>query len=183
MQVTATDPQTAPREVSVYGIRGDYQRPDTTMTLREGLAEYYRVNPGLSDPATATNPKSVEFFHNHDCTHVVFGTHTGPLDEGVNDMLTLFGVQLTAGDYLRGFLATDEATEISKLYANRSFFRLFWRTLKLSPKAWRMTRKMKKKWPWHPPASFMDRPLRELREEFGIELFRPNEELNIREPA
>ena len=32
----------------LVGLRGRYQLDDSEMTLREGLAEYYEVNPGLS---------------------------------------------------------------------------------------------------------------------------------------
>ncbi len=53
------------------GIRGHYQLPDTTMTLREGLEEYYAVNPGLSVPATIRDAKSASYFHNHDSTDLV----------------------------------------------------------------------------------------------------------------
>ena len=61
--MTTSSPQTDPRASEAhpldsvattyerqYAIRGDYQRSDTQKTLREGLAEYYRVNPGLLDP-------------------------------------------------------------------------------------------------------------------------------------
>lgn len=142
------------------------------MTLREGLAEYYQVNPGLSDPAKIKDETSATYFRNHDCTHVVFGTHTGLLDEGINDMLTMFGVDIRLSDYAKGFLATDEGKEITKQLINWSIFPLLWRTIKLSPKLWRHSRSMKKKWPWVPPAEIMDRPLDEIRAEYGIEVFR-----------
>ena len=143
------------------------------MTLREGLAEYYRVNPGLSVPDAITSPTSAAYFHNHDCTHVVFGTHTGLLDEGINDLLTLFGVNIRALDYGKGFIVSDEAKTISKGFLNLSLIPLVWHVVRLTPKVWRHSRKMTKKWPWSPPADFLDRPLDELRAEFGIEVFRP----------
>ena len=157
---------------SELDIRGDYQRPDTTATLREGLAEYYRVNPGLVDPATIADPKSAAYFHSHDCTHVVFGTHTGPLDEGINDLYTMFGVDIRLRDYFMGFVTTAEGKTITKSLLDLSLVPLFWHTVKLVPKVWRITRSMTKKWPWRVPEALLDRPLVELRREFGIELFR-----------
>lgn len=166
-----------------YGIRGVYQRPDATMTLREGLAEYYAVNPGLSDPASLTDAASARYFHNHDCTHVVFGTHTGPLDEGVNDVLTLFGVDIRYRDYIAGFFASSEAATIAKQYTASSAALLVVRTLRLTPQIWRRCREMSKKWPWTPPDAFLDRRLDELRAEFGIRLLRPEAELGLPAPV
>jgi hypothetical protein len=176
MQMSAA---TTPDSGLPKGVRGHYQLPDSKMTLREGLAEYYQVNPGLSDPATIDNPASAAFFHHHDTTHVIFGTHTGPLDEGVNDMLTIFGVDVRLRDYYTGYIKTDESKSINQQFLNRSVFKLFWQTLKLTPQAWRHSRAMTKKWPWAPPAAFLDRPLDELRAEYGIEVFRPDVALGL----
>ena len=164
-----------------YAVRGEYQRPDTAQTLREGLQEYYAVNPGLSDPSTIVNPRSAQYFHNHDCTHVVFGTHTGPLDEGVNDLFTFFGVDVRYRDYILGFFATKEGQQIIASYSVSSTLRLVVGTLRLLPKIWRSCRGMKKKWPWAPPPELLDRPLVELRAAYGIEVWRPEVALGLRE--
>jgi hypothetical protein len=140
------------------------------MTLREGLAEYYRVNPGLSEPAKISDPSSAAYFHNHDSTHVIFGTHTGILHEGINDMWTMFGVDIRVRDYIMGFFVTDEGKAITKQIAKLPIFRLLWDTAKLTPKVWRQSRLMTKKWPWSAPVEYLDRPLNELRAEFGIQV-------------
>jgi len=155
------------------GFRGHYQLCDSSMTLREGLAEYYRVNPGLSVPAEISDPKSAAYFHSHDCTHVVFGTHTGFLNEGVNDMWTILGVGIRFREYAGGFFATDESKQITKQFAPLPLARSLWQTLRLTPEIWRRTRAMVKKWPWVPPEDLMDRPLKEIRAEYGIETFGP----------
>lgn len=156
------------------GVRGHYQLSDTKMTLREGLAEYYRVNPGLTDPAKIKDPGSAAYFHNHDSTHVIFGTHTGPIGEGINDMWTMFGADIRVRDYVRGFFATDEGKAITKQFIKLPWFSLLWRTLELTPTIWRRSRAMTKKWPWSAPEAFLDRPLDELRAEFGIEILPPD---------
>lgn len=172
-------PDVATPSPAAIGIRGRYQLPDATMTLREGLAEYYEVNPGLSIPAKLTDRASAAYFHNHDCTHVIFGTHAGLLDEGVNDMLTLFGVDIRFRDYVGGFFASTEGMTIVKQYVGWALVPLLWHTLRLTPTAWRRCRAMTKRWPWAPPERFLDRPLDELRAEFGIELLRPEVELGL----
>ena len=168
---------------NLYGVRGDYQRAATTQTLLEGLREYYEVNPGLSNPAEIEEPRSARYFHNHDCTHVIFGTHTGPLDEGVNDLYTFFGVNVRYLDYIGGFFATKESAliieEYKVEYSMSSLVQVFVQTLRLLPKIRRTCRAMGKKWPWDPPDELLQRPLSSIRADFGIELWRPEVELGL----
>ncbi|MEM7160716.1 MAG: hypothetical protein AAF799_48210 [Myxococcota bacterium] len=159
----------------LYATRGEYQRQDTPQTLREGLAEYYRVNPGLVAPETMDDEHSARYFHNHDTTHVIFGTHTGPLDEGVNDLLTMFGVAVSYPRYIKGFFQTKESQLVAKEYGKFSagvVVRSVLGTLRLIPKIWRTCRAMHRKWPWEPPEGALDRPLAELRAEYGIQVWR-----------
>lgn len=162
-----------------WGIRGQYQLQDATMTLREGLAEYYAVNPGLADPAELEHEPSATFFHRHDSTHVIFGTHTGPSDEAGNDWLTLFGADVGFVRYLREFMATTEVKGIAQAYANASVFRLLWHALRLLPIARRYAKSMHRKWPWQTPEAWLDRPLGELREDLGIKVFHAHVELDL----
>lgn len=155
------------------GLRGRYQLPDATMTLSEGLAEYYEVNPGLCNPAQIDDPSSARYFHSHDTTHVFFGTHTGALDEAVNDMLTLFAVEVRYRDYVAGFFNTQEGKQITKAYLNWALVPLLRDGLRLLPAVWRAARRMSRRWPWTPPEHFYTRPLVELRREFGWEVLNP----------
>lgn len=167
----------------LYAIRGDYQRPDTNKTLREGLAEYYQVNSGLIDPASMDDEFSAHYFHCHDTTHVIFGTHTGPLDEGVNDLFTMFGVDVSYPRYIKGFFKTNEAQTVVKDYrafTTASVFGSVVGTLRLVPRVWRTCRAMHKKWPWDPPRAVLDQPIVDLREEHGIEVWRPEVVLDLR---
>lgn len=166
-----------------YAIRGEYQRQNTTQTLREGLAEYYAVNPGLLDPDTMEDEFSANYFRCHDTTHVVFGTHTGPLDEGVNDLFTMFGVEVTYRRYVKEFFQTSGASDIANDYRTSysvgSMFELVWHTLRLLPKVRRSCKAMTRKWPWDPPEGALDRPLAEIRAEYGIEVWRPEVVLDL----
>lgn len=157
------------------GLRGSYQAPDSTMTLREGLAEYYRVNPGLSDPKNIRDPKSARYFRCHDTTHVIFGTSTTDLHEGVNDMWTFFAVDIRYVDYGIGFIATDESKAIAKTFTIVGLWHALWGALSLTPELWRRTRRLKRRWPWDPPEDHLDRTLVDLRADYGIEVFLPEE--------
>ncbi len=168
---------------TLYASRGRYQDPTTPQTLREALAEYYVVNPGLLPPASMTDKAAATYFRSHDLTHVVFGTHTGPLDEGVNDLLTMFGVDVSYVDYIRGFFAAKDAAktigdQYKKLPLGVLLQSLGW-TLRLLPTVWRACRSMSKKWPWNPEEHLLDRPLVDVRAEYGIEIWRPEVRLNI----
>ena len=154
------------------GVRGHYQLADTSLTLREGLAEYYRVNPGLSDPDTMSNRKSAHYFRCHDATHVVFGTNTSLRDEMVNDLLTFFGVATRIRDYIGGFFATDESVTISKSFFTSETMSVVGATFKEFGAIRRHAKTMTKKWPWAPPPELMDRPLQEIRSEYGIRIYR-----------
>lgn len=156
-------------------IRGHYQLQDSTMTLAEGLAEYYRVNPGLDDPKDISDPESAHFFGLHDTTHVIFGTHTGDLNEACNDWYTLFGVELVFMDYLRGYLRTEQSKRINAYYFKWETLRVLWRGLLLLPAMRRLARGMHKKWPWQPSEKMVHTPLNELRAEYGIQVAHPHE--------
>ena len=160
------------------GLRGRYQLAESEMTLREGLAEYYEVNPGLSNPANVSDAKSAAYFHCHDCTHVIFGTHTGLLDEVINDLWTLFGVSVPYRDFIFGFFATDEGKKITKAFE-------WWETLKQAARGMRLLgdvrrrgRAMTRKWPWNPPEGALDRRLVDLRQEYGILILHPEAALD-----
>ncbi|MEM9453745.1 MAG: hypothetical protein AAGF11_06170 [Myxococcota bacterium] len=184
---SVTNPRAAAAAATTFGrlyaVRGDYQRPDTTKTLRQGLAEYYQVNPGLSDPGSMGDDFSAHYFRCHDTTHVIFGTHTGPLDEGVNDLFTMFGVDVSYVGYVKGFFRTSPAQAITKEYGalpTATIAGSIAGTLRLLPRIWRTCRTMRHKWPWAPPSDVLDRPIIELREEYGIEVWRPEVVLGLR---
>src|SRR5262245_52459125 len=50
-----------------------YQEQDSSQTLREGLAEYYRANPGIVTRPANLPAESVALFRSHDMCHVIFG--------------------------------------------------------------------------------------------------------------
>lgn len=144
------------------------------MTLEEALEEYYRVNPGLDDPKDIENPESALWFRLHDTTHVIFGTHTGDLNEGCNDWYTIFGVALPFRDYIGGYLRTEQSKSINAYYFKWDALRMFWKTLLLTLPMRRLAKSMHKKWPWQPSDKMYQTPLNALREEYGIQVAHPH---------
>lgn len=60
--------------------RPRYTRKDSTQTLREGLAEYYALNPHITLPETQP-PEFAKILEAHDVGHVIYGCDTGMYDE------------------------------------------------------------------------------------------------------
>lgn len=57
-----------------------YASKTSTQTLREGLAEYYALNPHITPPASQP-PDFAKILEAHDVGHVIYGCDTGMYDE------------------------------------------------------------------------------------------------------
>lgn len=57
-----------------------YLDKSSTQTLRQGLEEYYAVNPNVTDPRTLPL-EFAKILLAHDVSHVVYGCDTGMYDE------------------------------------------------------------------------------------------------------
>jgi hypothetical protein len=143
---------------------------DSRQTLAQGLAEYYAVNGARVTPPPSLPPESRALFRNHDTCHVIFGLDTTLEDEGMADVRTLLSCDVGWRSYARYMTSDPEAKAIFK---QLGYARAVWVTLILVPRmaraiseAWRMS----KRWPWEPPAEHFDRPLADLRREYGIRL-------------
>ncbi len=60
--------------------RPRYSDPNSTQTLREGLEEYYTLNPSVTDPR-GLPPEFARILLAHDISHITFGCDTGMYDE------------------------------------------------------------------------------------------------------
>jgi len=163
--------------------RHAYQHPHSTLTLREGLREYFESNPGLldpDDPEQAQSAHAAELFHGHDTVHVVFGTNTDIRQEAMTDIWAMVGTDVGAWTYM-GYLSTPEAVQILRDIGQGTAERTgWWALVRESVKAipamlsvWRRSRRMHRKWPWKDHERYLDVPLVDIRAEFGIEVFQP----------
>lgn len=160
----------------ISGLRYRYQDPESTMTLREGLAEYKAANPELVEAESFDNPKTGELFACHDPCHVVFGTNTDIVQEGMTDMWTIFGSSVGFKAYLA--YAKEDATkdvlrDIMKQFTWWQITRDMFRSLPYFWKVWRRSKKMTKPWDFYGWRDYLDTPLDEIRRIHGIELIDP----------
>lgn len=146
-----------------------YMDPTSTMTLREGLEEYYTTIENLITEENASSPEIGELFHFHDVCHVLFGCDTSIHGEALVDTWSIFGTTVTLKTYQK-YLAASDTQSIFESMTFDDMMEALTETTTQTPKAfWRATH-MTKKWPFREHEQHLDRPLNELREEFGIEV-------------
>lgn len=143
-----------------------YQAQDSPLTLREGLAEYFRRNPALMDEAGL--PRDLgEGLHSHDIAHVVFGCDTTLVGEVILVRWSLFGVTGSIRPYLTG-LRRRETRGLFRDALARFRPSMLWRLVKFASIAIIRSLRMRERWPFDAYEPYLDQPLGEIRERFGI---------------
>lgn len=145
-----------------------YREQDSRQTLAEALSEYYAANEGIIARPADLPPDSAALFKSHDMCHVIFGLDTSFVDEAMADTRTMLSCDVGAAKYALYLGADPQARKILKQVGVLAFVM---GTLRAIPRICRAVVdafRMKRKWPWEPPASFQSRTLGELRSEFGI---------------
>ena len=143
-----------------------YEDPETPQSLREGLSEYYASDPTLLAPSNVPGEIAIEL-RAHDASHVVFGCDTSVRGEVVLARWSLLGAEGAFRIYLRGL----RSKETRFLFAD--FFRKV-RPLMLLAATFDGARaiirsfSMRRRWPTLDWERHADRPLAEIRREFGI---------------
>lgn len=153
-------------QVDVENVMLDYQRAGTKLTLAEGLSEYYASREGLVS-GRGLSDEAREFFRCHDAAHVVFGCSTALLDEAIVKTWSFFGT--SAGFSLWRGYRLPESQEIYETITWRDTARTAWRALGAVPVVLARCCRMRKRWPWSDHAAWLDVPLSEIRQEFGIQ--------------
>jgi len=143
-----------------------YQAPDSRMTLRQGIAEYFRQSGGLMNQSELPLDLGLGL-RCHDVAHVVFGCDTTLLGEVVLARWSLFGVTGSMRPYLIGL----RRRETRGLFRDAlAAFRpaMLWHMLKFATVALVRSLRMRERWPFEDYGQYLDQPLWEIRERFGI---------------
>ena len=112
------------------------------------------------------SPEARAFFRSHDVVHVVFGCSVALDDEAIVKIASIFGT--TAGfGVLRGY-RLHESQEIYQRLPLGAVLRTMARSVVIVPRTILRCRRQRSRWPWSGFERFLQAPLRELREEFGI---------------
>lgn len=144
-----------------------YQKQDSSQTLSAGIAEYFAANREHLK-TRALSPEADEFFRCHDASHVVFGCDISLSDELVVKISSVFGT--TAGwNVLKGYRLA-ESKEVYEELLLVDVVRTVVSSLYLVPiTIWRCFR-MQRRWHWDNFDEFLDVPLAQVRERFGIQV-------------
>jgi hypothetical protein len=146
----------------------------STQTLREGLAEYYAVNPHVTLPET----QPAEFARNllaHDVVHVIYGLDTGMYDELKLLPLSWWTSECTFRTYLK--MKDSPAVDVmyDDMIREKGVLWLYGSVLKVLPTLiptlipiWFKTRKPQKLLPFLEFAPLLDRTLLDIRQEFDL---------------
>jgi hypothetical protein len=144
-----------------------FQRPDSEMTLREGLREYYGSQDGL---VTGRGPSSSaqEFFRCHDAAHVVFGCSTRLVDEAMVKLWSFLGT--TAGFSLLRDYRSPESKEIYQTIEWRDIGPTILASIVNVPRVIAGCLRMNERWPWSDFDQWLDVPLSQIRQRYQIRI-------------
>ncbi len=145
-----------------------FQDLDSPLTLREGLEEYYRKNPGFTGTDDFLG-QSRQTVIDHDACHVVFGIGTSSQEELMIETITAFGCIVP----LKKIPEITRPKFFVALVDHFGPFRMVRRFILSVPKIIEtllMIFGMKKRWPHFDYARYMDIPLKDIRKEFGIKI-------------
>jgi hypothetical protein len=151
-----------------------FQRQNTSQTLAAGMAEYHAANPGLA-AGRSLSPQAREFFRCHDAVHVVYGCGTTLDDEAVVKIASMLGT--TAGlSVLRGY-TLHESLEIYRALRVRDVLVAILHAAVIVPRTAVRCLRQRRRWPWQDFEPYMQRSLRDIRQEFGVRVahFRADE--------
>jgi hypothetical protein len=151
-----------------------YMQRNSTQTLREGLAEYYALNPHVTLP----DDRSSEFgriLRSHDVGHVIYGCDTGMFDE--LKLLPLFW--WTSECTFKIYLEMKNSPAVDVMYDDmireKGALWLYGEVLRVMPglmltliPIWWKTRNWKKRSPFLEFEHLYDRSLLDIRQEFDL---------------
>lgn len=139
-------------------------RPDET--LADGLAEYFASRGDLFRGRGAS-PEAVEFFRCHDTAHVVFGCAADLPSEACVKMWSFLSTDAGLRRLYAGY-ALPESAEIYSWLTPSQMWQAGLASVGTFPKVIVRSRKMTQRWPWAEFDDFLNMPLGEIRDRFGI---------------
>lgn len=145
-----------------------YEQPQSMQTLQAGLEEYYRTNPefnGTGDFLGQPRPTVIA----HDVCHVVFGLGGSSEEELIVECMTAFACYLSF-QQIKKIPKIKLGIELWKTFGPWRLAKRFVLTIPRMTRAIWMALHMKKKWPHFEYQEYLNKPLNELRAEFGIRL-------------
>jgi hypothetical protein len=146
----------------------------STQTLREGLAEYYDLNPNVTQPETQP-AEFAKILLAHDVLHVIYGLDTGMYDELKLLPISWWTSECTFRTYLKmkdspavDVMYDDMIREKGVLWLYGSVLRVLPALIPALIPIWFKTRKRQKLIPFLRFEPLLDRSLLDIRQEFDL---------------
>ena len=158
----------------------EFQKQNCDLTLEEGLNIYYDA---FEDQESILKGDTLpEFIFGHDCTHVIFGLGLSLKEEAILDTYTIYGCKNSIKIIFKAAGQIFKSKELLSLYKKLISEHGIIGLLKLvnsskkSKKIARIkTKKMKKKWSYFVPKSYLSYQINDLRDEYGISVLTERE--------
>ncbi|MBD2732133.1 hypothetical protein H6G96_39285 [Nostoc sp. FACHB-892] len=155
-----------------------YTNINSTQTVRQGLEEYYVVNPNVTDPRKLS-PEFAKILLAHDVSHVVYGCDTDMYDELKILPLTWWTSNYRFRDHLRTLkdpiispaiklMYDDLVKERGVIWLYTSIFFVLPQLLPELISMWRNSRQRERFVPFLDFEPLLDRSLLEIRQEFDL---------------
>lgn len=154
--------------IHLHPIPLAFKPQDAELSLREALQIHRAHIPQLVDVPDEPQDMLEELFAGHDVVHCIFGLGTSVGEEIRVDLYSLFGTTLSVKrywSYITHPVVTKVIQETTPLAALPS---IGWSILRL-PWIWFRTRRMKR-WDFDGWRKHLDRPLFEIRQDYGIQV-------------
>ena len=151
----------------------EFQKQNCQLTLEEGLEVYYEA---FEDQGSILRGDTLpEFIFGHDCTHVIFGLGLSLKEEAILDTYTIYGCKNSIKIIFKAAGQIFKSKELLNLYkkliSEHGLIGLL-KLVNLSKKSKKIarikTKKMKKKWPYIVPKSYLSCQISDLRDDYGI---------------
>jgi hypothetical protein len=146
----------------------------STQTIREGLAEYYALNPHVTQPETQP-AEFAKILLAHDVLHVIYGLDTGMYDELKLLPISWWTSECTFKAYLKmkdspavDVMYDDMIREKGVLWLYVSVLRVLPTLIPALIPIWFKTRKRQKLVPFLEFEPLLDRSLLDIRQEFDL---------------
>lgn len=158
--------------------RPRYTDKNSTQTLRQGLEEYYDVNPHITDPKKLP-PEFAKILLAHDVSHIVYGCDTAMYDELKILPLTWWTSNYKFWDHLRTLkdptispaikaMYDDLVKEHGTIWLYASIFVVLPQLVPELISMWRKSRQRRHFVPFLDFEPMLDRSLLEIRQEFDL---------------
>lgn len=158
--------------------RPKYTNKNSTQTLRQGLEEYYAVNPNVTDPRELP-PAFAKILLAHDVSHIILGCDTDMYDEIKLLPLGFWTSDFKFSDYLRvnrdpiikpaiRIMYDDLVKQHGVLWLYASIFVVLPKLLPEVVGIWFKTRGNRKYYPFLDYEPLLDHSLWDIRQEFDL---------------